>query len=125
MDSLYQIVNGLFGNVDWGESFTVAACKFPGLNKLILSNWVSFNSDIRLPTAFQFVDIFFKLKRLIKNWVMEKRRRDDNELRQIEKDIVFIMDTEGGGMLNQESKDTLVGLQGRRNTLLLEKEETW
>ena len=65
------------------------------------------------------------MKRLIKNWVMEKRRRDDNELRQIEKDIVFIMDSEGGGMLNQESKDTLVGLQGRRNTLLLEKEETW
>ena len=35
------------------------------------------------------------------------------------------METEGGGMLNHESKDTLVGLQGRRNTLLLEKEETW
>ena len=92
---------------------------------MILSNWVSFNLDIRLPTAFQFAEIFFKLKRLIKNWVMEKRRRDDNDLRQIEKDIVFIMDTEGGGMLNQESKETLVGLQGRRNTLLLEKEETW
>ena len=53
---------------------------------------------------------FVRLKRLIKNWVMEKRRRDDNELRQIEKDIVFIMDTEGGGMMNRESKDTLVGL---------------
>ena len=68
---------------------------------------------------------FLKLKRLVKNWAMEKRRRDDNELRQIESDIVFILDSEDGGMLNQESKDTLVGLQGRRNTLLLEKEETW
>ena len=28
-------------------------------------------------------------------------------------------------MLNQETKDTLVGLQGHRNTILLEKEETW
>ena len=40
-------------------------------------------------------------------------------------EIVDIMDMEGGGMLNQETKDTLVGLQGRRNTILLEKEETW
>ena len=32
MDSLYQTVNGLVGNVDWGESLTVAACEFLGLN---------------------------------------------------------------------------------------------
>ena len=33
MDSLYQIVNGLVEIVDWGESLTIVACKFPGLNK--------------------------------------------------------------------------------------------
>ena len=32
MDSLHQIVNGLVGNVDWGESFTVVVCEFPGPN---------------------------------------------------------------------------------------------
>ena len=31
-DSLHQTVNGLVGNVDWGESLTVAACEFLGLN---------------------------------------------------------------------------------------------
>ena len=31
-DSLYQTVNGLVGNVDWGESLTVVACDFLGLN---------------------------------------------------------------------------------------------
>ena len=98
--------------------------KEESFRQLILSNWVSFNPDIRQSTTFQFAENFVRLKRLIKNWAMEKRRRHDNELRQIEKDIVFIMDMKGGGMLNQESKDTLVGLQGRRNTLLLEKEET-
>ena len=40
-------------------------------------------------------------------------------------EIESIMDSEDGGMLNQESKDTLVGLMGRRNTLLLDKDETW
>ena len=32
MDSLYQTVNRLVGNVDWGESFSVVACDFLGLN---------------------------------------------------------------------------------------------
>ena len=32
MDSPYQTVRGLVGNIDWGESLTVVACKFPGLN---------------------------------------------------------------------------------------------
>ena len=32
MDSPYQILNGLFGNVDWGESLTIVACEFQGLN---------------------------------------------------------------------------------------------
>ena len=35
-DSLYQTINGLVGNVDWGESLTVAACEFPGTNKRII-----------------------------------------------------------------------------------------
>ena len=35
------------------------------------------------------------------------------------------MDLEGGGYMNQDSKDTLVRLQSRRNTILLDMEETW
>ena len=35
MDSLYQTVNGLVGNVDWGESLIVFACEFLGLNRLM------------------------------------------------------------------------------------------
>ena len=31
-DSLHQIVNGLVGNVDWGESLAIVACEFPILN---------------------------------------------------------------------------------------------
>ena len=31
-DSLYQTVSGLVGNADWGESLTVSASDFPGLN---------------------------------------------------------------------------------------------
>ena len=32
-DCLYQIVNGLVGNVDWGESLTIVACEFRGINR--------------------------------------------------------------------------------------------
>ena len=34
MDSLYQTVNGLVGNMDWGESLTVVACEFLGPNRI-------------------------------------------------------------------------------------------
>ena len=34
MDSLHQTVSGLVGNVDWGESFTIVACEFPGPNRI-------------------------------------------------------------------------------------------
>ena len=34
MDSIYQTVNELVGNVDWGESLFVVACDFPGLNTM-------------------------------------------------------------------------------------------
>ena len=32
-DSLHKTINGLVGNVDWGESLTVVTCEFPGLNR--------------------------------------------------------------------------------------------
>ena len=38
-DYLYQIFNWLVGNVDWGESLTVAACEFPGLNNTLSGRW--------------------------------------------------------------------------------------
>ena len=33
MDSLYQTISGVVGNVDWGESLTIATWGFPGLNR--------------------------------------------------------------------------------------------
>ena len=36
-DSLHQTVNGIVGNVDWGESLTVAAWEFQGSNTVLLS----------------------------------------------------------------------------------------
>ena len=34
MDSLYQTVNGLVGNIDWGESLTIVPCEFQGTNRI-------------------------------------------------------------------------------------------
>ena len=46
-------------------------------------------------------------------------------MKTIEKVLVEIHNREGGGLLSQEDKDMLIRLEGRRNTLLLEREETW
>ena len=65
MDSLYQKVNGLVGNVDWGESLTVATCEFPGLNSFgtrrrAASAWLAketcFLEIILLVTVLKVVD---------------------------------------------------------------------
>ena len=56
---------------------------------------------------------------------MEKRKREDSELQQIEIELFGIYNMDGGGMMNQTKKDELIQLEGRRITLSLEKEETW
>ena len=38
-DSLYQKVNRIVGNVDWGESLTVVAYEFPGTNRDLAPFW--------------------------------------------------------------------------------------
>ena len=59
-DSLFQTVNGLVGNVDWGESLTVAACEFPGLNSFgarrrAASAWLA--EETRFPEIFPLVTV--------------------------------------------------------------------
>jgi len=93
--------------------------------KLIKDNWVPF--DLRAPSsaAFQFSENIKKLKSLIKDWSYAKRQRDEAELNQIESELSHIYASEEGGYGTQEDKEALVKKEGRRNTLLQEKEETW
>ena len=65
------------------------------------------------------------LKDAIKSWAVEKRKREDSELQQIEIELFGIYNMDGGGMMNPMKKDGLIRLEGRRITLLLEKEEMW
>ena len=55
-DSLYRIVNGLVGNVDWGESLSVVAYKFPGLNGFIPNPklWSTETVDAQLSFSSKF-----------------------------------------------------------------------
>ena len=64
-DSPYQTVSELVGNADWGESFTVAACDFRGLNSFgarrrAASAWLAeetrFTEIIPLVTVLKVVD---------------------------------------------------------------------
>ena len=61
----------------------------------------------------------------IKEWAVAKRNREDAELKNVEADLLMIYEGEGGGLSTQESKEVLSRLEGRRNTLILEKEESW
>jgi hypothetical protein len=59
-DSLYQTVRGLVGNADWGESLTVAAYNFPGLNSFgarrrAASAWLA--EETRFPENIPLVTV--------------------------------------------------------------------
>ena len=50
-DSLYQTVNGLVGNINWGESLTIASYEFRGPN--------SFGARRRAASAWLSVETYF------------------------------------------------------------------
>ena len=71
-DSPYQTVNGLVGNVDWGESLTVSSCEFPGINSFgarrrATSAWLAeetcFPNIIPLVTVLKVVDHVFEFRK--------------------------------------------------------------
>ena len=47
------------------------------------------------------------------------------DLKQVEEELRLIYDGIGGGFQSQVDKDTLVSLEKRRNSLLMDKEESW
>ena len=60
-DSLYQTVNGIVGNIDWGESLSIVSCEFPGLNssgarRRAASKWLAVETKFfpRLPHQQKF-----------------------------------------------------------------------
>jgi len=92
---------------------------------LMVDNWTPFDRRLDGTAAFQFADNIKKLKRLIKDWSIAKNRREDAELKQVEEDLLRMYESDGGGLLSQDTKDALSRMEGRRNSLLCTKEETW
>jgi len=92
---------------------------------LFLELWRPFDENQVISAAFQFAENIKRLKGAVKEWAKDKRLREDAELKNVEAELDQIYDGNGGGFLTQDSKDNLVRLEGRRNTLLLEKEEAW
>ena len=75
--------------------------------------------------TIHFANNIKRLKVFIKEWAAVKRSREDGELKNVEEELLVIYEGEGGGLSTQESKEVLTRLEGRRYTLLLEKEEAW
>ena len=92
---------------------------------LVLAHWRIFYETLNRSAAFQFAKNIKRLKGEVKEWAKAKRVREDAELKQIEAELLHIYEGVGGGLLSLESKEAMVLLEGRRNSLLLDKEEAW
>ena len=91
---------------------------------LISNIWIPHDPGNRSTAAFQFAMNIRNLKDVIKVWAVDKWKRVDKELQHIEIELSRIYNMDGGGMMNQMEKDLLIRLEGRRISLLLDKEET-
>ena len=65
---------------------------------LISTKWIPFYPNSRISAAFQFAANIHNLKDVFKAWEVEKRRREDGELKHIEKEIYELLEREGGGV---------------------------
>ena len=72
-----------------------------GFVNLISTNWIPFDPRNKMSAAFQFAANIRLLKDAIKSWAVDKRKRVDRELQQIENQLSRIYNLDEGGMLNQ------------------------
>ena len=61
------------------------------------TNWIPFDGDLDRSTSFQFANNIKKMKRVIKEWSIAKRCREDAELKQVEEELLRIYEGDGGG----------------------------
>ena len=74
MDSLYQTVNGLVGNIDWGESLTVVSYEFLGLDifgtrRMAANVWMA--EETRFPDIIPPVTVWKAVGFIIQFWKQE------------------------------------------------------
>ena len=82
--------------------------KDEGFRALISNRWIPFNPGNRSTATFKFAANIRNLKDVIKSWAVEKRKREDSELQQIEIELFGIYNMDGDGMMNQTKKDELI-----------------
>lgn len=64
------------------------------------------------------------IKGIVKEWDFKKRQREDQEIKEVERDFQSISNSIGEGFNNVEAKETLVRLEGKTKYLLDLKEAT-
>lgn len=99
--------------------------KDPSFFELVKILWVPFLPRGDLFASFQFARNINHLKKPIKEWAQAKLVKDDQELKEIEETLANVYEEEGGGHMTMSSKELMSRLEGRRNTLLQEREESW
>ena len=87
--SLYRTVNELVGNVDWGESLTVVAYEFPGLNSFgarrrAISAWLA--EETRFPEIIPPVTVL----KVVGFIIQFQRKEIENIYMLLETSLVII-----------------------------------
>jgi len=105
--------------------FNASWLKDPSYIQLVSDYWQSNPIMEREDHTVGFIRKLTKLKRISRNWAHQKRKNDDNILREAERAIASYEDSSNGTFLTQENKDLYTSLVSKRSQILKEREESW
>ena len=91
--------------------------------QLIHSNWIPYQDDNGTRDAIHFTQNLIRIKKLLKEWAINKKLQDDQHIIQIEQDLKELQNKEGGGFLTQDDREKLYSLEASRTKLLMERHE--
>ena len=91
--------------------------------QLIQSNWTPYQEGNGTRAAIHFSQNLLRIKKILKEWAVNKKNQDDQAIIQIEEDLKELQNKEGGGFLTQDDKEKLYSLEASRSKFLKERQE--
>jgi hypothetical protein len=99
--------------------------KDPEYQALVRNLWTPFGPEHNTHATIHLMENLRKVKQATISWAHEKKLKEDQELRNIEKMMLDWQVDPDRGFHSRETREELVQVELRRRTILAEKEALW
>lgn len=117
---IFLELKGGFKNPRSPFKFNSTWIKEKSFHNLMVEHWIPYSPDREGSILAQFEDNLRRIKRDTIEWVKEKKKRDVEILKRVEK-LEYLQ----GVYSSEDSKKRIIQLESPINRILKEQEETW